>query len=165
MALRTSTLDSSLDALDRQLGALVARGTIATAVARLRADAAALRFHLRDPGERPPIIAILGGTGTGKSTILNRLVRQDLSAANFRRTYTAGAIAVPWTRSNVPHDWLGVAQSTLHAEHLPARGEAERLLVVSFDSEVTRFATLVDTPDLDGDQPTHHAQADRVFRW
>ena len=24
---------------------------------------------------------------------------------------------------------------------------------------------LVDTPDLDGDQPAHHAEADRVFRW
>ena len=23
----------------------------------------------------------------------------------------------------------------------------------------------MDTPDLDGDQPAHHAQADRVFRW
>src|SRR5205823_3139233 len=29
----------------------------------------------------------------------------------------------------------------------------------------TQSVTLVDTPDLDGDQPTHHAQADRVFRW
>ena len=25
--------------------------------------------------------------------------------------------------------------------------------------------TLVDTPDLDGDTPEHHVQADRVFRW
>ena len=38
-------------------------------------------------------IAILGGTGTGKSTILNRLVRHDLSAANYRRTFTAGPVA------------------------------------------------------------------------
>ena len=58
------------------------------------ADAAALRFHLRDPGDRPPIVAIFGGTGTGKSTILNRLLGSDISAASFRRTYTAGAIAV-----------------------------------------------------------------------
>jgi hypothetical protein len=168
MALRPSTLDASLDALDQQLAALPAGssgGAVAGAIARFRADAAALRFHLRDPGDRPPIVAILGGTGTGKSTILNRLVRHDLSAANFRRTFTAGAIAVPWRRTNVPHDWLGVKQATLDAEQLPARGEADRLLVVPFDSELTRFATPVDTPDLDGDQPTHHAQADRAFRW
>ncbi len=166
MALRSSTLDATLETLDQQLAALPALGgTVASAVGRFRADAAALRHHLRDRGDRPPIVAILGGTGTGKSTILNRLVRHDLSAANFRRTFTAGAIAVPWRKNNVPRDWLGVQQATLDAEHLPARGEADRLLIAPFDSEVTRFATLVDTPDLDGDQPTHHAQADRAFRW
>src|SRR5438067_11112833 len=131
MALRSSTLDASLEALDQQLGALPARGGgIADAIARFRADTAALRFHLRDAGDRPPIVAILGGTGTGKSTILNRLVRHDLSAANYRRTFTAGAIAVPWRRANVPRDWLGIAQTALDAEHLPARGEADRLLIV-----------------------------------
>jgi hypothetical protein len=120
MAFRSSTLDATLDALDQQLAGLPDRGgAVAVAIGRFRADAGSLRFHLRDRGDRPPIVAILGGTGTGKSTILNRLVRQDLSAANFRRTFTAGAIAVPWRRVNVPRDWLGVQQATLDAEHLP----------------------------------------------
>ena len=165
MALRPSTLDASLEALDRQLGHLPARGAVAQAIERLRADAAALRFHLREPGKRPPIIAILGGTGTGKSTVLNRLLGQDLSAASFRRTYTAGAIAVAANRQSVPPDWLGVAHDGAAAEQLPARGQADRLIVVPFDHELTRRAMLVDTPDLDGDQPLHHAQADRAFRW
>src|SRR3712207_7967055 len=34
--------------------------------------------------------------------------------------------------------------------------EADRLLVVVHDADLTRRATLVDTPDLDGDQPLHH---------
>ena len=165
MALRSSTLDASLDALDQQLSTIPTRGAVGAAVARLRADAAALRFHLRDPGHRPPILAILGGTGTGKSTLLNRLLGRDLSAASFRRTYTAGAIAITAGRSSIPTDWLGVAHDSAADDQLPARGQADRLIIVSFDHELTRRATLVDTPDLDGDQPLHHAQADRAFRW
>ena len=39
------------------------------------------------------------------------------------------------------------------------------MIVVPHASDLTRSVTLVDTPDLDGDQPLHHAQADRAFRW
>lgn len=165
MALRSSTLEASLESLDEQLAGIGTRGTVADAVERVRADGSALRFHLRTAGDRPPIVAILGGTGTGKSTLLNRLLGEDLSAASFRRTFTAGAIAVTAQRANIPAEWLGVAHEPAAAENLPARGQADRLIIVTFDSEITRRATLVDTPDLDGDQPLHHAQADRAFRW
>jgi hypothetical protein len=166
MFLRASTLDSSLESLDQQLGRLPAsRANVRESIARFRADAAALRFHLRDAGGRPPIVAILGGTGTGKSTLLNRLAAHDLSASSFRRTYTAGAIAVVSRRGNIPPDWLGVEQVALEEKELPARGAADQLGVVIFDSELTRAATLIDTPDLDGDNIAHHAQADRAFRW
>ncbi|MEA2707566.1 MAG: hypothetical protein QOF78_167 [Phycisphaerales bacterium] len=166
MPLRTSSLDASLGALDQQLSTLRGSGgSVASAIDRFRADAAALRFHLRDPGDRPPIVAIFGGTGTGKSTILNRLLDSDVSAASFRRTYTAGAIAVAAQRGNLPPDWLGVTHQTVDPDKRPARGEADRLLIVVHDADLTKRATLVDTPDLDGDQPLHHAQANRAFRW
>lgn len=169
MLLRTSSLDASLNALDQQLATLRPAGGggggVATAIDRFRADAAALRFHLRDRGDRPPIIAILGGTGTGKSTILNRLLGSDVSAASFRRTYTAGAIAVTARAANLPGDWLAVPHHNVDPDKRPARGEADRLLVVVHEADLTQKATLVDTPDLDGDQPLHHAQADRAFRW
>ena len=165
MPLRTSSLDASLGALDQQLSTLrqSGGGSVAAAIDRFRADAAALRFHLRDPGDRPPIVAIFGGTGTGKSTILNRLLSSDISAASFRRTYTAGAIAVAAQRGHLPPDWLGVKHEP--TDRRPVRGEADRLLILTHDADLTKRATLVDTPDLDGDQPLHHAQADRVFRW
>src|SRR5215213_8590033 len=127
MALRASTIDSAIATLDQQLSR-VGGGEVKDAVVRFRADATALRFHLRDAGDRPAIIVILGGTGTGKSTVLNRLLGADVSAASYRRTFTAGAIAIVSSPGQLPSDWLGIPHS--RAEQLPARGEADRLIVV-----------------------------------
>ena len=167
MAWRSESIESRLVALDKELAALhLTPGSIvAVAVARWRGDAAALRFHLRDAGERPRVIAILGGTGTGKSTLVNRLLNSNLSAASFRRTYTAGAVAIAQSPKSVPAQWLGVEHDVADPDELPARGELDRLIVVPAEQELTRHVTLIDTPDLDGDQPAHHAQADRVFLW
>jgi hypothetical protein len=163
MSIRPSSIDAALAASQQQLAAIRALGATAAAIARFSADAAALRFHLRDRGDRPPILVVLGGTGTGKSTIVNRLIGADVSAASYRRTFTSGPIAVVSSKQLLPDDWL----NTPHAEvaQLPARGESDRLLVVNHDCDLTHHVTLVDTPDLDGDQPAHHAQADRAFRW
>src|SRR5688572_6690991 len=67
---------------------------------RVRSDLSAAMFHLsRQPNDKP-IVAIIGGTGTGKSTIVNRLLDADLSATSFRRTFTAGPVAI--TRDELP---------------------------------------------------------------
>src|SRR5688572_23027520 len=150
MALRTSSLDAALAALDGQVAALRASGPVGVAIERLRADAAALRFHLKDAGSRVPMVVVLGGTGTGKSTLINRLVGADVTAASYRRTFTAGAIAVAAGPENVPRDWLALSRTI--ADTLPARGVADQLVVIAHPSDITNRATLVDTPDLDGDQ-------------
>ncbi len=147
------------DALDAQARTL---STAASAVIQQwRAEAAALQYHLGsvDPGK--PVTVVLGGTGTGKSTIVNRLVGNTVTAASFRRTFTTGPVAVVSEPDDLPASWLG-------AEHLPAHaGETPRgqtgAVVVVVDPQAP--ATLIDTPDLDGDQPANHAQADRAFRW
>src|SRR5436305_1219229 len=74
--------------------------------ARWRAAAGAMRFHLRDRADSPTIVTVLGGTGTGKSTIVNRLLGAEVTAASFRRTFTAGPIAV--ANSDVPNELLGL---------------------------------------------------------
>jgi hypothetical protein len=167
MAWRSESIESRLLGLDKELAGLhlPAGSPVAGAIARWRADAAALRFHLRDAGERPRVVAILGGTGTGKSTLVNRLLNANLSAASFRRTYTAGAVAIAHGPKGVPSQWLGVEHEIAGADDLPARGEMDRLIIVPAEQELTKHVTLIDTPDLDGDQPAHHAQADRAFRW
>lgn len=157
MPASAAKLDASLARVETALNAL---SSADDAIARLRADAAAATFHLRRKGRETPIVAILGGTGTGKSTLANRLLTETVTAASFRRTFTAGCVAMARSADDVPAGWLGVEH--LMATALPARGTLDQLTIVApSSSEVV----LVDTPDLDGDHAAHHAQADRAFRW
>ncbi|HEX3356091.1 MAG TPA: GTPase, partial [Tepidisphaeraceae bacterium] len=167
MALRESTLLSRLDDLDEKLAQLrtTASTSITTFIDRFRLDLAAARFHLKSGSHRPTLVAIIGGTGTGKSTLVNRLLGADITATSYRRTFTAGAVAVAKSADSIPVHWLGLDPVFPKAQELPVRGQVDLLAVVALDSELTSHITLIDTPDLDGDQPLHHAQADRVFRW
>ena len=168
MALRTHNLDSRLAALDKDLATLRGdlSGPVAIAIDRWRGDAAALRFHLRDAADHPPLIAILGGTGTGKSTLVNRLLRRQSLRHQLpphvhrRRRRDHCRIA-----KNLPQDWLGIEHRLAADDELPARGQVDSLLVVTTPQQLAAQVTLIDTPDLDGDQPQHHVQADRAFRW
>jgi hypothetical protein len=66
---------------------------------------------------------------------------------------------------DLPRGFLGVDHVTANASEVPARGASDRLVIVPTAHELTKHVVLLDTPDLDGDQPAHHAQADRAFRW
>ncbi len=168
MDFRPDRLDARLAQLDALLVAAapaLPTGSRA-AIERWREDEAALRFHLRrSPKDGPPIVAVLGGTGTGKSTLVNRLLGANLSASSFRRTFTAGPVALGGSVESIPAGWMGVAHALAAPDQLPARGTPGSLVVVAVPGELTNKLTLVDTPDLDGDQPAHHTQADRAFRW
>jgi hypothetical protein len=135
----------------------------ASAIERWRVDAGALRFHLRAAPAAPAITVVIGGTGTGKSTLVNRVIGTEVSATSFRRTFTTGPVAVVRQRGQIPQDWLALPHTFTEANALPARGQSGSLVVV--ESSDSSLLPLIDTPDLDGDQPTHHAQADRAFRW
>src|SRR4051812_12551898 len=145
------------------------RGTPAVGgelISRWRSDAKALLFHLRKPKQDQPVLSVLlGGTGTGKSTITNRLLDANISAASFRRTFTSGPVAVARDDDAIAENWLGLEHRVIESSQLPARGEAGSLAIVVHKNELTNSITLVDTPDLDGDQPAHHGEADRAFRW
>lgn len=173
MAERLDQIDAAVARVDAVLAGLSTPGTARAGVERFRSDAAALRFHLRPRDARSPlIIAVIGGTGTGKSTLVNRLLKADITATNFRRTYTSGSVAVVRDAGDLPRNWLGVPHVIAAGDALPARGDPGSLIVAPCGANVddatkTLLAkvALVDTPDLDGDQPAHHAEADRAFRW
>jgi hypothetical protein len=168
MNFRPEKLAARLSRLDAALVSAGSGMSVASraAVERWRGDAAALQFHLNRRDEAGPmVLAVLGGTGTGKSTLVNRLLGANICAASFKRTFTAGPVALGGREDAVPEGWLGVEHVPVSGEDLPARGKPGTLLVTRVQNELTEKLTLIDTPDLDGDQPAHHTQADRVFRW
>lgn len=157
---------------------------------QLALDLDAVAFHAarliaRARGETQPAVCVmLGGTGTGKSTIVNRLLSDAgamVTASSFRRTFTSGAVAIvtptAGSKSALPGEWMGLPVRMVAGNDLPARGTSDVLSVVEYPSDAQqgssggspsdwlRAASIVDTPDIDGDQPDHHATADRAFRW
>jgi len=156
-------LASRLAALLAGVDSLQLNGESRVPISRWRADARAAAFHLSDPHGRPLLVALVGGTGTGKSTVLNRLLGQSVSASSFKRTFTAGGVAIVSAESQIPEQWLDLP--VLESAESPARGQPEALTRVTLDHPLTRKLVLIDTPDLDGDKAEHHAQADRIFRW
>ncbi|MCC6238998.1 MAG: GTPase domain-containing protein [Phycisphaerales bacterium] len=153
-------LASQLQSLLMELG--VADDAMTRAIAHARRDLSAFQFHLTYSG--PPLVALLGGTGTGKSTLLNRLLGKTISAASTLRTYTAGPIAVAPEGLTILPRWLDLPH--VQARELPVRGNTQQLMVVTAPPEAQMTSViLIDTPDLDGDQPAHHDVAERIFRW
>jgi hypothetical protein len=165
VAARPDKIVSSLARLDTALGEQAERLSVSAqeSIHKWQVDAAALRFHLLPANSSSPITVILGGTGTGKSTLVNRLVGAAVTAASFRRTFTSGAVAVVTDPADLPAGWLGVDHIIAAPDDAPPRGQAGALVVVRADPPPP--GVLIDTPDLDGDQPVNHAQADRAFRW
>ncbi len=87
----------------------------------------------------PPIVCVMGGTGTGKSTIFNSLVSSDISSVSVKRPCTMNAIIL----ANASHrDILFQAPFVFGGE------EAQAQLITQPGDELNSFI-LVDTPDFD----------------
>ena len=67
------------------------------------------------------LVAILGGTGTGKSTLVNRLLGANLTATSFRRTFTSGAVAITADEKNLPERWLAIEHRVVSGAEVSPR--------------------------------------------
>jgi len=98
----------------------------------------------------PLIIVLMGGTGTGKSTLFNALIQRKISAESVRRPTTGGGIAYihkdvipnfqdmdfPF-RTNVNSDTKG-----------PISGQKSHITLVSHD-QTQQSHIFIDSPDVD----------------
>ena len=91
--------------------------------------------------EAPLVVAVFGGSGTGKSTLINALVGQDVTASGRERPTTRRPQVI--TTPDLDLEPLG----------LPA----DSIDVVRVDSTVLRDVVLVDCPDPDTGEEEHDA--------
>lgn len=127
----------SIDALEVAAGSAETLG-LDTAAARTVVAESRARLGLLPDGY---VVALVGGTGVGKSTLLNSLAGEEVSPAGPRRPTTGAPVA--WVPSGLADaarpllDRLGVASVRTH----PGDGLGP--------------VVIVDLPDLDSLEPSH----------
>lgn len=117
------------------------------ASARAVADRAGERLGL---GADQTVVALAGATGSGKSSLFNALVGDELASTGVRRPTTSTAQACVWGSSDEADallDWLSVGR-----RH---RLEADP------DEELAGLV-LIDLPDHDSTELSHRVEVDRL---
>lgn len=139
------SLAACLDALAEAIEAAAALGLDATSAEEVGATA---RERLRFPGATY-VLALAGGTGVGKSSLLNAIAGSYVSAAAARRPTTSEPVA--WlpkaARAEIAPllDWLGIRELREHAD--PRAGNV----------------AILDLPDLDSLETQHRARVDELL--
>lgn len=120
----------------------------ATAADALQAVTTAAPAQLFDAGDRPLVAGLFGGTGVGKSTLLNRLAGEPVARASVERP-TSRDITVYVHRSQV-------------VDRLPASFPMERMRTALHNNDQYRHVMFIDMPDFDS---VESANRDLVDLW
>jgi GTP-binding protein EngB required for normal cell division len=152
---RRNDLSSRLAALETALDA--ARGRLDPALIR-DAEETLARAHGRIRlSPEHTIVALAGATGSGKSSLFNRLCGLELAAVGVRRPTTSWTLACSWgPGAEDVLDWLGV----------PARHQVDRasaLDAVAPEPDLQGLV-LLDLPDHDSTEVSHHLEVERLVR-
>jgi hypothetical protein len=106
----------------------------------------------------PLVISLIGGTGTGKSTLFNSLAGQIISKVGHRRPSTLQAILLAPTEverqlSDCP---------LLNSKSEVSRGQGQTKIVTHQNPELSD-SILVDTPDIDSVEIANRVNAENFF--
>ena len=115
----------------------------------------------------PLIIALTGGTGTGKSTLFNALIEQKISAESVKRPTTSGGIAY------IYKEWLSLFKDILpfstqiqsldiDSSKFPNSGTSKTLTLVPHES-FPLFPMIIDSPDVDSVCLDNKKHAQKIF--
>ena len=107
--------------------------------------------RLRLSGEHT-VVTLAGATGSGKSSLFNRLSRAEHARVGVRRPTTSKALACTWSTDGASEllDWLGV--DIRHQIDTSGGGETARL----------QGLVLLDLPDHDSTEVAHHVEMERM---
>ncbi|HUQ77560.1 MAG TPA: dynamin family protein [Patescibacteria group bacterium] len=151
-----SFLDPCLARLDAAIDAARALGVPTDDAGRVRADAAA---RLGFPADAF-VIALVGGTGVGKSSLLNALAGSEVSPASVRRPTTARPVAwIPGPPNAALRpllDWLGVERG----DAAPSTETTPRPATMP---GTPPSLAILDLPDLDSIALEHRRRVDAVL--
>jgi GTP-binding protein EngB required for normal cell division len=136
--------------------ALEAGGDRLDPIARASASATLARTgeRLRLGGDHT-IVALVGATGSGKSSLFNALSVMDLADVGARRPLTAQPMACVWGEEGAAPllDWLGVP---------PDRRIVRESVLDADQQEDLHGLVLVDMPDHDSTAVAHRLEVDRL---
>ncbi|MBO3103344.1 GTPase [Cellulomonas fengjieae] len=150
---QTAALEARVAALDRALA--VGGDRLAPTVAeRVAATVDSVRQRLA-LGVDHTVVALVGGTGSGKSSLFNAICRLDFADVGVRRPTTSEVTACVWGDDGGPLlDWLGVVPDRRIERESLLDGESEAPL---------RGLVLLDLPDHDSIEPEHREVVDRLL--
>ncbi|MFV2198521.1 GTPase [Nocardiopsis sp. LOL_012] len=153
---RTITRDQLVERLDAlttmtELGREDLPGDLVARATQLLDHAGA---RLRLSGDHT-VVALAGGTGSGKSSLFNALCGLELSQIGVTRPTTSKAHACVWGHEGADAllSWLGV----------PTRYRHSRTGVLDSGSSELTGLVLLDLPDHDSVRSMHTAEADRLI--
>jgi len=152
-------LTTALQALDALTSGIAAARVLELDVARAEALRAEIAERL---GIAPDayVLALVGGTGVGKSSIVNALAGATVTPAGVRRPTTARAVA--WVPSGDDgSDGAGAAAADPREQPLLRRLDAE--IVRSGSGAGLGNVVVLDLPDIDSLEPGHRAAVEAVL--
>jgi GTP-binding protein EngB required for normal cell division len=110
------------------------------------------RLHL---GADHTVVALVGATGSGKSSLFNALAGMEIAEVDVRRPTTSQPMACVWGEGDAEPllDWLGV----------PWRRRMRRESVLDADRQAPLHGlVLLDVPDHDSVEVSHRLEVDRL---
>lgn len=122
-------LEKTLEFLQEDGALLMAPAVRESSIQKVRA----LLDKSRNPGE-VLYVGIVGGTGVGKSTLINALAQKDISQPSDRRPFTD--LAVVYRHEETPRGLEGISELVRNPDAL-------------HDSEPVKDLVLLDLPDFD----------------